>query len=756
MTLRIALVALALLIGGATLHGRPARAASIGDIISDFLYYQEELKVKAPARPIAEVVAGIGERYLGLVDTHGAVRVWDFETGGQVVVDGRRPAQARAIFPSQRGANLMIAHADGRVFETAGMSFASKATLLPAGAASEAIAVSPRAPVLAAAGGGQLHVYNVATKRAVTVPMNDRVTKLSVSDDGRFVAYEAGAVAWVLDADRQASLPLEPRGPARTMRFYYDSRGAVGLARHDSPARLTLYRYDGRTFARAGEHVFGSVPDDFWIGTGPQVYWASKHTLHGAPLGAGPGKTLLAGKEPILFVRNVKGGDDVLIVHRSGVLAVLGAKTGKVVATAISTENGWAVIDANKRYDGSASGGREIAWVIQKIDLDLEKFARHFYEPGLLLHYVGSQPLAFASTGHQGPIPAPPTISEVKLLENVAGSGRTVVLATARSIKEDVAGLEMYHNGKRVSDTARITEESTRKDDLKFRSAGFQVHPVPGPNTVAAVGVGRLGIEGPTRELSFERPGAGRGALHAVAIGIDRYGVASLKLGYARSDAETIAGLLRASKGFDTVRVTELYDANATRDAILAGLRSVAAGAAPGDTIMIYLAGHGIAIRGGWYFLSPAVTAVEEDEIVRLSASAAQITATLRESKASRIVLMIDACNSGAVVKDVKGLVQNRVYTQLGRVTGFVVLAASRQDQAALERATLGHGVFTAATVAALSGSADRNADGRVTARELTAYLSRQIPILATEHLNEIQIPVAYAPSEDFVVRSLR
>ena len=48
------------------------------------------------------------------------------------------------------------------------------------------------------------------------------------------------------------------------------------------------------------------------------------------------------------------------------------------------------MIDASKRYDGSASGGREIAWVIQKIDLDLEKFARHFYEPGLLLHYVGA------------------------------------------------------------------------------------------------------------------------------------------------------------------------------------------------------------------------------------------------------------------------------------------------------------------------------------------------------------------------------
>jgi uncharacterized caspase-like protein len=316
--------------------------------------------------------------------------------------------------------------------------------------------------------------------------------------------------------------------------------------------------------------------------------------------------------------------------------------------------------------------------------------------------------------------------------------------------------VEIYHNGKRVPDTAKITEETARKEDLRFRSAGFQIHPVAGPNTVAAMGVGRLGIEGPTRDLTFERPGATGGALHVVVVGVDRYALESLKLGFARSDAEAIARLMGASRGFDRVAVSELYDGQATRDAVQGALRAAAAKAAPGDTVLAYLAGHGIALRGTWYFLSPAVKEVEENEIVTLSLSAEQIAGTLRESRASRIVLMIDSCNSGAVVKDVKGLGQNRVYTQLGRSLGFAVLAASRQDQAALERATLGHGVFTAATIAALNGAADRNGDGRVTARELAAYLARQIPTLATEHLNEIQIPVAYAPSADFVVRSFR
>jgi caspase domain-containing protein len=749
---RLILLAVALAIGGATLDGRPAGGAGIGDVISDFLYYQEELRVKAPARPAAETITGSGERYLGVIDTDGAVRLWDFETGGQVTVEGRKPADARAVFPNQRGADLIVADGSGRVLETNGMTFTSKTRLLAPGSASEAIAISSRAPVVAAAGGGKLQIHNFVTKQTVLVPVSARVTGLWVSDDGRFAAYEGG-VAAVIDADRQVSLPLEPAGPAGQVRFYYDAAGAVSLARLAAPTRLTLYKFDGQGFARTGEHSLGSAPDAFWIGTGGQLYWTAKNVLYGGPLG-GREKTVFTAKEPIAHVRNVK--DDLLIAHQSGLLAVLSGKTGKVVATAISTANGWAVIDASKRYDGSTSGGREIAWVIQKIDLDLEKFARHFYEPGLLLHYVGQQPLAFASAGLNGPVPAPPTIADAKVLQNVEGSSTTVVLATARNIKDDVDGIEIYLNGKRVADAAKIAEETKKKDDLRFRSVGFQIFPVAGPNTVAVVGVGRLGIEGPTRDLTFTRPGAPSGALRALTVGIDRYGVAALKLGYARRDAEAIAGLLRASQGFDRVDVAELYDASATREAVLNALRATARSAAPGDAIIVYLAGHGITIGGNWYFLSPAVQDVDEAEITKLSLSAEQISTTLRESKASRVVLMIDACYSGAVVKDVKGLLQNRVYTQLGRATGFAVLAAARQDQSALERNTLGHGVFTAAIIAALTGAADRNGDGKITARELAAYLARQIPTLATEHLNEVQIPVAYAPSEDFVVRALR
>src|SRR5262249_16987427 len=124
-----------------------------------------------------------------------------------------------------------------------------------------------------------------------------------------------------------ALLRLEPPGPAGKLRFYFDSAGALGLARQDGSARLSLYRFDGQGFVRAGEHVFDSTRDDFWMGTSGHIYSTSKNALSGGPLMSGKSKNVYTSKEPIIDVRNVKGGDDFLVVHRSGALAVMNAKT---------------------------------------------------------------------------------------------------------------------------------------------------------------------------------------------------------------------------------------------------------------------------------------------------------------------------------------------------------------------------------------------------------------------------------------------
>src|SRR5262249_32982719 len=161
--------------------------------------------------------------------------------GGQVLVEGRRPPSAVAVFTNARSGNLIVRDADGRVYETAGMSFKAKNGLLVAGAASDAVAVSPGGAAVVGARAGAVRIYNMGNKDTPAIRLTDKVGRMWVSDEGRFVAYEGPGRTGVLDVDRKIALPLA--SGSGEVRFYYDAGGGVRIARRDAPQHLTLYRY---------------------------------------------------------------------------------------------------------------------------------------------------------------------------------------------------------------------------------------------------------------------------------------------------------------------------------------------------------------------------------------------------------------------------------------------------------------------------------------------------------------------------------
>jgi len=92
----------------------------------------------------------------------------------------------------------------------------------------------------------------------------------------------------------------------------------------------------------------------------------------------------------------------------------------------------------------------------------------------------------------------------------------------------------------------------------------------------------------------------------ALIIGINHYTKLSPdnQLEAARNDATAIAGVLREHYGFEPKRMTELYDEQASRSAILRNLRALARTLTLKDNLFIYYAGHGLLDKetglGGW------------------------------------------------------------------------------------------------------------------------------------------------------------
>ncbi len=116
---------------------------------------------------------------------------------------------------------------------------------------------------------------------------------------------------------------------------------------------------------------------------------------------------------------------------------------------------------------------------------------------------------------------------------------------------------------------------------------------------------------------------------------------ADQQLNKAVNDARTMGDSLEAI-GFSVIRGENL-DRQAMIDRIFAFTQRIK----PGDTALLFYAGHGVAIGGGNYLLPADVRAANPGEEARVRAMAigeADIIADIQDRKAKVAVLMLDAC----------------------------------------------------------------------------------------------------------------
>ena len=226
----------------------------------------------------------------------------------------------------------------------------------------------------------------------------------------------------------------------------------------------------------------------------------------------------------------------------------------------------------------------------------------------------------------------------------------------------------------------------------------------------------------------------------AVIVGVSEYankGVPALK--YADKDAEALASFLQTPEGgsFDTDHMRILINRDATlsnlRDAMIDFLQQ----AIDKDLVVIYFAGHG----------APDPTRPQNLYLLTYDADPSRLgttafpmwdiqTVVTRQIAAKKVVVLSDACHSGAISADVatRGLDVtssnpiNQYLTELARAKdGMVVFTASAAGEVSQEFPELGHGVFTYYLLEGLKGTADTNNDYVVTVNEMMGYVEEQV-----------------------------
>ena len=131
-----------------------------------------------------------------------------------------------------------------------------------------------------------------------------------------------------------------------------------------------------------------------------------------------------------------------------------------------------------------------------------------------------------------------------------------------------------------------------------------------------------------------------------------------------------------------------------TADEILAEIRKKVEGAGSGDSILFYFAGHGhLAKKDEAYLILPDT---EPNKYERTALALDKISEELRQPEIA-CFRVFDACHSGVDVRSNSNEPDSGAFVRAitHDASGWVTLAACREDESSYPDTDLGHGVFT-------------------------------------------------------------
>jgi hypothetical protein len=227
-------------------------------------------------------------------------------------------------------------------------------------------------------------------------------------------------------------------------------------------------------------------------------------------------------------------------------------------------------------------------------------------------------------------------------------------------------------------------------------------------------------------------PETRRGDLYVLAIGVNELPeMPQSNLEYAAQDAESIVARLEQGAGalYNRIHARVLSDSSGelpTKSNIeqaLAFLRQ----AGPNDTVLLFLAAHGLSNTAGDYFMVPRDGTL--DDVTRLGMGPGkerEFESLIRwdtffealRAASGRRLLMVDTCQA----RKIQGNFDAGSLAKRSAAASFALLAASKEDESSQEYPPGKHGLFTYALLGALDGSADSDRDGYVALSEMFSY----------------------------------
>ena len=479
------------------------------------------------------------------------------------------------------------------------------------------------------------------------------------------------------------------------------------------------------------------------------------------------------------FLRNER----YLVAEEYGGLRIWDLEKNREIAKILMFEDSddWLVMAPDGRFDASPEMMKKMYFTKGKTIIALESLYEKFYVPNLLslawendlpkkdgvdLHKLNSPPsvkLTYAPSKTYKDLLLEGEIANIPVEKN---NVQLTIEASANG--DEIEEIRLYHNGKLISNKTRNLLVEDDKSSVENKT--FDLTLVAGENRFRAIAINSQRTESKADELilTYTSPKSQQKdvvTMHLIVVGINAYKNPKYTLNYALADATSFQEAMSKNCGtlMGACRQHFITDANATKANIVVELEKIVSEAQPQDVLVWYYAGHGVVAGESkeFYLVPQDVTQLygNDDALAQKGLSATELRSYSQRIKAQKQLFILDACQSSGALQTVamRGAAEEKAIAQLARATGTHWLTAAGSDQFAAEFTQLGHGAFTYALLKALSGAADQGAhDGKITVKELDAYLQEQVPELTAKYKGTPQYPSSYGFGNDFPISIFR
>jgi len=722
-----------------------------------------KLRIEKSAGPVNAIDINTDGRFMATISGDLRPRLWDLKIGREVsrlesigdatpLIKFTPDGQKFAFIDKNQQLVLRDVERGKQTEFDIGQGVPRSISFSPDGT-SAAIGTSDGSVHLLSLSNGAISASFAAEGRAVSIvevgSTGQFILVADVSGSVRIVEATSGAVVRRIRASN-ATLTDIQFGVDETEFFTTDSDGRLAHWRVDADSPIAVYEGAERPLVSLAFSVEGrtvaAVEDQKRL-----LIWEYGQT--------GEPKIIDAHPEGIVKVRFDSSPGRLVTTGMEGVTKFWNADTGAHIVSLISTERGWAVVDADGRFDGSSQALSNLSWVGDTVDLPIDNFTDQYYEPDLLQKKrLGIGTMLTAGTASLAEGILPPPVSEVDVspalkfdkLEPIE------IKVTARGEGGGVTLVNLFHNTKLVSTDSIIERDEDEEDGRQVVEVTYKIRPIAGRNIFHANSASSEAILGNTTQVVSNVTAPSRDpVLHVLTVGINEYLDPELKLNYAIPDAIGIQkSMKQAYSGiFSDIKFYEAFNEKATRRGITKLIQQLK-DTPPEDVVMIYYAGHGAASADEFFFVTYEFELpLSLRRLERRALSATKLKELVQDIGARRVILLIDACKSGSAVEGFEDQVDRRVLRRMGQSVGLHIVSATAKEQFAVEHQELGHGVFTYSLIDALSGKADvEPRDGNLTVREIVQYTEDAVPSLSEQYANYRHWPLVFSRGLDFTL----